>query len=502
MQRTRDMGIHSRIRATLLIVVSILAPFVQAAEMDPSRKCHLLYRMTDLNYAVEPGVWVEASDDVTAHCRVRGVVNRAIRVEVTLPETWAGRLMFTAVGGNAGVLAETQSLLSRGFAMASTDTGHEGQLSTFMRQPEALIDYAYRGVHLATVFAKEVIARYYEQSVDHAYLRGCSNGGRAALLEALRFPDDYDGILAGAPAFRYQEFFPWTLHAHRAQQAHPLTHESLEVLGAASREACDTLDGIADGVINDPRRCTAREFDLTALECRQDQNGGCLSAGQIETARAMYSDLVDADGNVVSHGVVPGAEDDGDWPVWVVGGTDYNAAMGLGAGPLNGLVLETFKDLMYREPSFDLDTFDPVADRGKLDDVAAFMDVDSADLTEFRANGGKLLMYQGWNDYPLRPQRAIDYQNDVEARHGGPSETRDFFRLFMVPGMGHCAGGPGAWVTDYVEPLVDWVERGQAPDRIVGSRPDGAFARPQCVYPKLATYSGGPEDEAASFSCR
>ena len=500
-RRTSVKGIRRSISAFALTMAAVLGAPVSAAEMDGARDCHRLYRMTDLSYAVEPGVRVEESDGVPAHCRLRGVVNRAIRVEVTMPDDWNGRMMFTAAGGNAGVLVETRSLLSRGFAMATTDTGHEGQLSTFMRQPEALIDYAYRGIHLATVFVKEAIARYYGQGVDHAYLRGCSNGGRAALLEALRFPDDYDGILAGAPAFRYQEFFPWTLHAHRAQEANPLTQESLQILGAASRAACDSLDGVEDGVINDPRQCTSAEFDLTKLACRAGRTDGCLTAGQIETARTMYAGLVDENGVVLSRGVVPGAEDDGDWPIWVVGGTEYNAALGLAPGPLNALVLETFKDLLHRDASFDLDTFDPVADRGKLDDAAAFMDVDSADLREYESRGGKLLMYQGWNDYPLRPERAIDYLLEVEAAHAGRGKTRDFFRLFMVPGMGHCAGGPGAWVTDYVDPLVEWVEEGRAPERIVGTRPDSSFARPQCVYPKLARYAGGPQNAASSFSC-
>ncbi len=470
------------------------------ARADPAGDCHSLYRMTDLSYAVEPGVWVEAQDSTPAHCRLRGVVNRAIRVEVTLPGNWNGRMMFSTVGGNAGMFGDTRSLLVKGFAMASTDTGHEGQGSEFMRQPEALIDFAYRGVHLATVFAKQVISRYYGKDVKHAYLQGCSNGGRAALMEALRFPQDYDGIIAGAPAFRLQEFFPWTLHVHRGQLANPLTLESLQLLGAATRNACDLSDGVEDGVINAPRQC-ADKFELATLACQTGQTSGCLTPGQIDTARAMYTNLVDAEGKVISPGVMPGAEDSSDWAIWLVGERNYNASLGLAEGPLNALVLETFKDLLYRDATLDLDTFDPVADRGKFDSVATFMDIDSADLTEFQERGGKLLMYQGWNDYPLRPQRAIDYVSEAEAIHGGQSKTQEFFRLFMVPGMGHCGGGPGAWVTDYVEPLVNWVEHGESPDRIVGSRPDRSFSRPQCVYPKLARYSGGPQSEASSFSC-
>lgn len=499
--RRRDLNKTSKSIAWFLVLIAGLLPvFVQAGN-DAVGDCHNLYRLTDFSQAVEPGVWIEAAEGVPAHCRLRGVVNRAIRVEVTLPENWNRRMMFSTVGGNAGIFGDTRSLLSEGFAMATTDTGHDGQGPAFMRQPEALLDYAYRGVHLATVFARQVISRYYGKDIDHAYLQGCSNGGRAALMEALRFPQDYDGIIAGAPAFKFQEFNPWTLHVHRAQQANPLDHESLKILGAASRKSCDLLDGVEDGVINDPRQCTADKFDLTKLECRQGQTSGCLTAAQIETARTMYTDLVDSDGAVLSPGVMPGAEDTGDWAVWLIGDSDYNAYLGLEEGPLNGLVVQNFENLLY-PISVDLDAFDPIADRGKFDTVAAFMDIDSADLTEFRARGGKLMMYQGWNDYPLRPQRAIDYLHEVEAVHGGKRKTQDFFRLFMVPGMGHCGGGPGAWVTDYIEPLVSWVEKGEAPQMIIGTRPDGTFSRPQCVYPKLAQYSGGPKDEASSFACQ
>ena len=501
MPRTNLNRCSKLILCLFILFTTPLPPSVQAAD-NSTRDCRNLYRLTDLSHAVEPGVWIDAADGIPAHCRLRGVVNRAIRVEVTLPDNWNRRMMFSTVGGNAGMFGDTQSLLSRGFAMASTDTGHEGQGSEFMRQPEALIDFAYRGVHLATVFAKQVINRYYGRDVEHAYLQGCSNGGRAALMEALRFPQDYDGIIAGAPAFRLQEFFPWTLHVQRAQQANPLTLEALQILGAASRKSCDLLDGIEDGVINDPRLCTEQVFDLATLACQPGQSNDCLTPGQIETARTMYTDLVDAEGNVISPGVVPGAEDSSDWAIWLVGERNYNAALGLAEGPLNGLVLKTFKDLLYRDSTLDLDVFDPVTDRDKFDTVATFIDINSADLTEFQKQGGKLLMYQGWNDYPLRPQRAIDYLHDVEMVHGGQGNTQEFFRLFMVPGMGHCGGGPGAWVTDYVEPLVNWVEKGEAPEKIIGATPDGAFSRPQCVYPKLAKYDGGSHTEWSSFSCQ
>ena len=483
---------------------ALLALVFANAEANSGKHCRNLYRLTNFEHAVEPGRLVPTDGAVAEHCRVRAVVNRAIRVEVTMPaEGWNRRLMFSTVGGGAGSIGDTQSLLGRGFAMASTDTGHQGQGMEFMSEPEPLLDYAFRGVHLATLFAKKVIETYYERDIEFSYLKGCSNGGRAALLEAVLFPTDYDGIIAGAPAFRFQEFTPWMVEVSRRQAEHPLDKDAFQVLDDASRAACDGLDGVEDGVINDPRSCTADVFDIEALECKIGRTSGCLTAGQIETARFVYEDQLDASGEVVSPGVSPGAEAAGDWEFWMlpndlIGGEEGESLVDGMGGVLTSLVRDV--------ADFDLDAFDTANDRTLLDDAASFLDVQTADLSEFRENGGKLLIYQGWNDWPLRPQRAIDYLADAEEATGGPDQTADFFRLFMVPGMVHCALGPGAWVADYVDPLVAWREDGEAPDEIQAARPADAetqFTRPLCVYPKLASYNGrGDPTDADNFSCK
>ena len=499
-------------------------------------QCHKLYRLTDLDHAIEPGIAVEATAEAPQYCRVRGVVNRAIRFEVTMPinicpedppedcawcescGAWNGRLMFSAVGGAAGTIGDTTSLLGRGFAMASTDTGHEAsEGNAYLAQPEALLDYAYRGVHLATQAAKRIVERYYQQEIQYSYLQGCSNGGRAALLEALRFPEDYDGIIAGAPAFRFQEFVSWMTAMQRAQAANPLTPEALRVLDNASREACDTLDGVEDGVIDDPRKCTDEVFDLNALACGADETEGCLTAGQIETARAVYADMVDADGKVVSPGVPPGAEAAGDWAAWMLPNEQF------GGQSIIDSIGEMLTLLKRHDPTFDAEAFDPVADRGAIAAETAPLDVGDpglhlADLSEFESRGGKLLMYQGWNDWPLRPQRAIDYLAAIERSRGGAAQTAGFFRLFMVPGMVHCAGGPGAWQADYVNPLVAWREEGKTPTRIIAEQPgpvpmphilpdeavaqERRFTRPLCPHPQFAKYKGrGDQNDASNFEC-
>ena len=230
----------NRILSVALFVMSTAcAPAdSEPAPVSDAVRCDRLYQLTDQSQAVEPGVLVDAAGDVPAHCRVRGVIERTIRFEVTMPlEGWQGRLMFYAPGGLAGYIGNTTALLEEGFAMATTDTGHEGAEPDFLRNDKARIDYGYRGIHLSTVLAKQVVGTFYGRDVDHAYLTGCSNGGRASLIEAQRFPEDFDGIIAGAPAMAWSETSPWGLAVERWQSENPLTADALELLDEASDPA-------------------------------------------------------------------------------------------------------------------------------------------------------------------------------------------------------------------------------------------------------------------------
>jgi len=507
--------------------VALVAVLVSLhAVADPAKECGNLYRLTDLHYAVKPGRIIPAQGDMPRHCLVRGVVNRAIQVEVRMPvEDWNGRFMFHPAAGSGGYIDDTQSLLGRGYAMASADSGHNESDSKFMAQPEAVIDYAFRGVHLATRFSKLVVQTFYGDEIEYSYLKGCSNGGRAGLLEAIRFPNDYDGIIAGSPFFRMTELSPWVLELARHQRAHPLDEAAIKLLGETSQEACDGLDGVLDGVIGDPRLCTEDVYDLSKLACKDGESGRCLTIGQIETAKFIYGGIRNDASELVSPGVSPGAEDYGEWQMWM------EDIWGLPDGAPDE---EWALPLYLGAPDFDVETFDTANDRALLEPLASYMDVQTADLREFRERGGKIIMYQGWNDFPLRAQRAIDYFEQVQAKNGD-AITDDFFRFFMVPGFLHCTGGPGAWVTDYVEPLVKWRERGEAPEELIGASvpmchhmsfdelnskyqgkcgPDTVYAvpssrdaqvsftRPICAYPMQARYKGtGNAAEAMNWRC-
>lgn len=521
----------TNVRSVLLIILVWLVQPAGAESGSLAAKCQHLFRLSDFDTAMQPGVLVEAADAIPAHCTVKGVIDRSIRFQVSMPLAgWQGRLMYHAPGGLAGVLGDTTSLLADGFAMATTDTGHEGaNNATFVQDDKAFLNFAFRANHLTTRVAKDIIAAFYGREVEHSYLWGCSNGGRGALVEALRYPEDYDGIIAGAPALGWgEEMLPWGLAAARRQAEHSLTLESLELLNAASNRACDLLDGVADDVIGDPRQCTVEVLNLEGLLCQQGPSSGCLTAGQIETARLVYEGINDESGQVLSPGVYPGAEAAGDWRLWMVGEPSFLPQT---ANELMGSIIA---DVLHDQPGFQLDQFDVVADRQALFRATIAVDVPAPDFSAFRRRGAKLIIYNGWQDVPCRAAAMTDYWEEAERMNGGADALAEFARLYMVPGMLHCVGGPGAWATDYVQAIVDWVEGDEAPGALVGVQPGivdwfeamaasatatvnwydavlqagaakgftAGISRPICPHPQYAKYDGtGDTDRADSFAC-
>lgn len=511
--------------ATLCIVLTNVA----IAAESPAGRCADLYELSDADHAVEAGVLVPASDAAPAHCRVRGTIDGTIRFEVRMPaQGWTGRFMFHAPGGLAGVIGDTSSLLDDGFAMATTDTGHDSDNDpSFYRDDHAKLNFAFRANHLTTVRAKRIVAAFYGEPAQHAYLWGCSNGGRAALVEALRYPDDYDGIIAGAPAVDYGHgLLAWALETSRHQKRGPLTAESVALLDANTRRACDLLDGVADGVVGDPRKCTVEQLDLNALECQGDPSDACLTAGQIETAGYIYTGITDEAGAVVVPGVYPGAELGGDFDLWVTGPVPFLE------GTASDVTVDVIKAVMHRKPDFDIASFDPVKDLHELKDVMASVDVPAPDFGAFHDSGGKLIIYNGWHDQPCRAKALEAFLAGAEALNG--DALNEYLRTYMVPGMVHCAGGPGAWAADYIGAIVDWVENDVAPDRIEAEHPGNftfmesqvaiagrtvswseaileagealedrkRFSRPLCPYPAYAQYKGsGDVDDAENYAC-
>jgi feruloyl esterase len=436
-----------------------------------------------------------------AFCRLAAALTPTrdsdIKVEVWMPSgNWNGRFVGVGNGGWGSIsyLAMAESL-ARGYAVASTDTGHTGSGadgSFALGHPEKLIDFGYRAVHEMTAAAKAVVKAFYETAPRFSYWNGCSTGGKQGLAEAQRFPDDYDGILAGAPANNWTRLMTGLMWAGRATLSDPasrISAEKLAVLNRAALNACDAQDGVTDGVIENPRSC---RFDPQVVMCKEGDGADCLTKAQVDAAKKIYGPATNPrTGEALYPGLPPGGE-----LGW------GQVAGGPGVFPIPD---SHFKYVVFEDPTWDFRTLD--FDR----DFARAVGVDNGlltainpDLSAFAKRGGKLLMFHGWNDQLITAHNSVDYYESVRSKLG-VARTDDTMRLFMTPGMMHCSGGPGPSQADWLTALEQWVEKGVPPERIVASRSVNGVVdrtRPLCAYPQVARYGGkGSTDDAANFSC-
>ncbi|MBN2339271.1 MAG: tannase/feruloyl esterase family alpha/beta hydrolase [Acidobacteria bacterium] len=499
-------------RATALVDYS-------RADLGPAKVCASMsgFRAKDLvQLSAAPVAGVEG---VPAHCRVSGLLDPEIAFEVSLPDRWNGRFYMIGNGGHAGEALEDPGRVSQirdalkvGFAVAQTNTGHDSRRepgATFvMSNPQKAIDYAYRAVHLTAVTAKAIVRDYYGRKVSYAYWNSCSNGGRQGLIEAQRFPGDFDGIVANAPWVDQTGFTIGALWNQRALDEAPLSAAKLNLLAEKVMARCDAMDGLADGLIDDPRRCdfdAAR--DVPACAAGVDEPG-CLTAAQAATVARIQNGPVSR-GKPFLPGFEPGSE--AVMPNFFGGGVSSGwlnmivSAQPGGKSADFGLAEDTMRYLVHKppKPDYDYRTFDFDQDIGMLERWGTLADAKDPDLGKFRRRGGKLLMTYGWADSILQPRMGIRYYEEA-VRKNGPG-TSDFFRLFMVPGMSHCSGGIGPDQHDPMTVIINWVEKGKAPDQIIAKRTvDGKVVRtrPLCPYPQVARHTGeGSIDAAANFRC-
>jgi len=436
-----------------------------------------------------------------AFCRVAATLRPStdsdIHVEIWMPVTsWNGK--FQAVGNGAfnGTIAYGAMItaLGRGYAASSTDTGHAGGSASFaLGHPEKVIDFGWRAVHEMTVISKKIIAAYYDGAPRFSYWSGCSAGGRQAMKEAQRFPADFDGIIAGAPGLDWTGRAAQALFVAQALQkneAGRLSPAARQQLHTAVLAACDTLDGVKDGVVEDPKRCT---FDPGVLECKGAEDASCLTPAQVQTARMLYSPQVNPRTKREIAGLERGSE---------LGWTDLGwSASARATG------LDQFRFLVFKDSGWDVGRFNIAADIVRADD----MDNDTinaldANLRPFIDRGGRLIQYHGWSDPQISPRNSVQYYQRVLEALGGPGKVHGSYRLFMAPGMAHCGGGEGPNTFDMISALEQWVEHGKAPDQVIASHSTSGNVdrtRPLCPYPQVATYRGsGSTDQAASFVCQ
>ena len=456
-------------------------------------------------------------------CRIAGVLrptsDSAIHFEVWLPaQNWNGRLLGAGNGGFAGSIGydELSAYLKRNFAVAGSDAGHQGNATdaTWAYQhPEKVKDFGWRAVHLTRLAAGEIISAYYGKRENKAYFDSCSDGGREALVEAQRFPTDYDGILAGAPANAWSSMLGAGVMVVQTRQSDPRAYFSdlkLPAIQKASLAACDNLDGVIDGIVNDPAKC---HFDSQILLCKGEETSDCLTQPQIATLNSIYNGIHDTSAKISYPGFTQG--DEMGWREWVIG-QDPTSASGL------HYIDNYFRYIVTGDPKWSALTADPEASlRQSREKGAADLDATDADLSRFSSHGGKLILYHGWNDQAISPWNTVDYYNNVQQKMG---DTGSFLRLYMAPGVEHCAGGPGpsffgqfglqtAKGPTYglFDSLVNWVEKGSPEDDITATKygqgengaPKVVMTRPLCAFPKVAKYSGtGDTNDAANFTCQ
>jgi feruloyl esterase len=435
-----------------------------------------------------------------AFCRVAATLTPAndseIKIEVWLPAAnWNGKLQSVGNGAWAGTVSypAMATALAAGYATASTDTGHAGGNANFIDgHPEKLIDFEERAVHEMTVAAKAVVDAFYGRAPTVSYFNGCSTGGRQALTEVQRYPADYDGIIAGAPAnFAKRQTFGqiWLWQATHKDAACMLTPESYQVLHKAALDACDAHDGVRDGVIENPVRC---RFDPRVTLCKDGATGGCLTAPQVDAAAKIYAG---ASHSRTHEPLYPGLEP----------GSELGWASSVAAQPV-GYATDFFKYVVFKDEKWEPAQLNFDADVAVTDKTATGLNAVDADLSRFMARGGKLLIYHGWSDPGIPPRNAINYYQSVLAATPDKKAVRESVRAFMVPGMGHCGGGEGTSTFDMVAAVDHWVESRVAPERIPASRVVEGHTvrtRPLCAYPLTAVYAGtGDTDDASNFVCK
>lgn len=449
-----------------------------------------------------------------------------IKTKVWLPTVgWNGRLWGAGNGGLAGSIEDLQLTvaLSRGYAVASTDTGHEGSAGDgtwALGHPEKIIDFGSRAIHETAMQAKVLIRAYYGHPQKYSYFISASNGGRAALMEAQRYPDDYDGIMAGAPANNGTNniaSMAWVQQQVLDKPGAWFSPDKLPAIIAAAMKECDQRDGLADGLIDDSRQCKPHPETLL---CKGAESNECLTAPQVKALEAIYRGPGKSPDGRQHYGYAPGSESG--WKDWVTGPSPRKAYAYLFA-------LETYRYLVYRDPAWTVEKFNFAHDAEAADRILGpAYDAVDPDLTRFAAHGGKLILYHGWADPALVPELTIDYYEQVRGKMGG-DKVASFVRLYMVPGLAHVFGGPGlnsfgqAYApkadadpsANMVVALERWVEDGIAPTSIVAAKYDGDIkplidtdgttvlrTRPLCPYPQVARWVGkGSIDAAQNFQC-
>jgi feruloyl esterase len=436
--------------------------------------------------------------NLPAFCRVAATIrptsDSEIKIEVWMPASgWNGKFQGVGNGAWQGSIgtAALATALRRGYATASTDTGHEGGSASFaLGHPEKLIDFGYRAIHEMTVKGKAITTAFYDNKApQYSYFVGCSAGGKQAIKAVQMFPADYDGVVAGSPGVNWSGRALQTVWVGQAVAEAPIPQAKFAAINSAAVAACDMIDGVKDGVIENPRQC---KFDPVVLQCSAADSNTCLTAPQVQTARRIYANVTNSR-TKQSHvaGLSPGSE---------LGWNTMAGAQPFGPG------VDLFKYIVFSDPNWDFKTLNWDSHIDMTLKASKDMDAMDPNLKPFFDRGGKIVSYHGWSDPQISPGSTVDYYQTVLDRMGGASKVHENYRLFMVPGMNHCGGGTGTDQFDMLASLENWVEKKQTPASVPASRVANGQTvrtRPLCPYPQTAVYKGaGSTDDAANFACK
>lgn len=475
-------------------VISLNATFISAGKFTPG--------------GVGSGSAVLVTNEF---CRVEITTSPSVGIEVWLPTTdnWNGKYLAVGGGGLAGNFSYGALLpaINANYVTSSTDTGHKTPDLQWLTDPVKLRDFGYRAIHEMTLNAKALITAYYNRQADYSYFNGCSQGGRQALMEAQRFPDDFNGIVAGAPVNHFnasQTAKLWMAKASKPVAETLLTPSDMALVSKGVMAQCDALDGVTDGVLENPRAC---QFEPASLQCPHNDLGACLSTKQVTALKLMYQGPVTSTGEQLFFGYVPGAESPEFFP------TSWLMTMLKGDDVTDPIPLAYFSRAVFGDADWNWRTFDFDTDLTRARQLTGnIMDATDSNLDVFQNNGGKLLLYHGWSDLQVVPEGTVAYYENIIANNASSSPanaalmTAEYARLFMVPGMGHCGGGPGTDVFDKQGVIEQWVEQGQAPNMIPATHvQDGKItkSRPLCAFPQTAHYNGsGDSNNINNFSCQ
>ncbi len=492
----------------LLINTIVLIP-VFSQQRSPVITIEQLKKIRLPEVRIDSAMETSDSKSGMTYCRVLGTIGSEIHFELLLPDQWNSRFV---MGGGGGFVGSVQNMarftVNEGYATAGTDTGHKSDgihAGWALNNMEREVNFGFLAVHRTTEVSKVIILNYYGIEPLFSYFFGCSRGGGQALMEAQRYPDDFNGIVAGAPAI----YWPATAakFIQDIQKDYPdpkdlsspvITNANLAMLESAILKQCDALDGVKDSILNDPRDCNFKLSELPRCATSQPADN-CFTEKELEAVKAIYDEVSNAQGEIYP-GFPFGSENEPNgWKSWIVGSGQMAKSFGFPSAQF-GFGTEMFKFLVFNNPNWDYSTYHTDNFFEETAYASSFLDAGSTDYSKFKEHKGKLILYHGWEDPALSPLSSIEYYEATEKKDPG---IRDYFRLFLLPGVLHCGGGPGPDQVDWIKYIGDWVESGKAPDEIVSLKmEDGKvkMTRPVFPYPRKAIYNGkGDPNEVGSF---